>query len=579
MIRQLKDGTVQTVAGRCEEGWRDGPALQAQLSYPIGLAFSADGTLYIADHGNHRVRALKMGQLCTVAGDGTADLKNGPALQARFCYPAQVAIAADGSLLIADLENKRIRVLRNGQIDTLAGGGIGEADALHARFHGPYGVACGLDGSFYITDTLDHKIRKIKDGQVATFAGRAIYGSADGPALQAQLNTPAAVVVSQDDRSMYTSSANGHCIKRLCDGELLTIAGSGVAGFMDAPAALQAQLNGPAGLALASGGSLFISEENGNRIRLLQDGQLSTVAGSGVAGFRDGPALQAQFFAPGPLALAQDGSLLIADFLNNRVRLLKDGHVSTVAGSGVAGFADGPALHAQLNGPSGLAAAPDGSIYISDAKNHRVRLLQNGELRTVAGSGVAGFAEGPALQAELNEPVGLALSPDGALYIADRANHRIRVLKDGELQTHAGRHGGFYDGSAMLALFCNPSSIALASDGSLYVTDSRNHRVRKIFKHTSISIDKGANIFTDSEIAVCSTMLKLHRCFIKLRCPALLDPPAWLQTQHLDTTIIERFKKGLYTGELALNAPPDHMMGFAVRNAPEFVQMVFYLEN
>lgn len=144
--------------------------------------------------------------------------------------------------------------------------------------------------------------------------------------------------------------------------------------------------------------------------------------------------------------------------------------MTTVAG--LKPFADGPALQAHLNRPSGIAVAPDCTVYFADRDNHRIRVIKDGNVHTVAGCGVKGFADGPALQAMLASPHDVALAPDGSIYISDFHNNRVRVLRDGQLCTVAGGdQSGFADGSALLkARFRGPNGLAVAPDGSIYIS-------------------------------------------------------------------------------------------------------------
>ncbi len=232
-------------------------------------------------------------------------------------------------------------------------------------------------------------------------------------------------------------------------------------------------------------------------------GIISTVAGGGSGG--DGrPATQARLY-PDAIAVGPDGSLYIAEQIAMRVRRVSpDGIISTVAGSGTgsSGFGGdgGPATQARLSYPKGLAVGPDGSLYIADTDNRRVRRVgPDGIISTVAGTGVLGFSGdgGPALQARLGCPQGLAVGPDRSLYIADVCNYRIRrVGPDGIISTVAGNgYGCFgFDGQrATDSCLYFPHEIALGSDGSLYISDYYNYRVRKVGTNGIISTVAGSS--------------------------------------------------------------------------------------
>ena len=241
------------------------------------------------------------------------------------------------------------------------------------------------------------------------------------------------------------------------DGKISTIAGNGTSGFSgdDGPAS-SAQLYYPRGVVVAGDGTLYIADTYNNRIRRVGvDGKISTVAGNGTGGFGgdSGPASSAQLYFPSGVVVAGDGTLYIADSRNRRVRRVGvDGKISTVAGNGSDGFSgDGdPASSAQLSFPNGVAVAGDGTLYIADTYNNRIRRVGvDGKISTVAGNGTSGFSGdgGPASSAQLSSPSGVAVAGDGTLYIADTFNSRIRrVGVDGKISTVAGNGTSDFSG-------------------------------------------------------------------------------------------------------------------------------------
>ncbi|MFJ9924216.1 RICIN domain-containing protein [Streptomyces rubiginosohelvolus] len=322
--------------------------------------------------------------------------------------------------------------------------GDGES-ALAAQLNRPYGIAVDSTGTLYFSDYSNHRIRKITtDGKIITVAGTgAGYRGDGGPAVLAQLNCPREVAVDGAGAVYVTDAANHRVRKISADGVISTVAGTGVSGFSgDGGPATSARLNYPLGVAVDSTGVLFISDHNNHRVRkVTPDGTISTLAGNGVAGFKGdgGPAASAQMRRPFALAVDSEDHLYVADPENRRIRkITADGTISTVAGSGATGFGgdDGPAVSAQLDTPYGIAVDRTGTLYISDYNSHRVRTVTpDGKITTVAGTGVAGFAGdgGPAASAQLKNPFGLAVDCVGTLYIADHANDRIRRIASAQL--------------------------------------------------------------------------------------------------------------------------------------------------
>ncbi len=199
------------------------------------------------------------------------------------------------------------------------------------------------------------------------------------------------------------------------------------------------------------------------------------------------PATTATHALDGPFgaAVGPDGTIYVADSFNHRIRAITPGGVvSTLAGTGSIGFADGPGNNAKFNFPYGVAVGPDGTIYVADTYNNRIRAVTpGGVVTTLAGTSIyVGFADGPGNTAQFNYPNGVAVGPDGTIHIADTNNHRIRAITPaGVVSTLAGT-GTYYfaDGPGTIALFRYPSGVAVAPNGTIYVADTYNDRIRKI---------------------------------------------------------------------------------------------------
>ncbi|MGW1983665.1 NHL domain-containing protein [Streptomyces collinus] len=324
--------------------------------------------------------------------------------------------------------------------------------------------------------------------------GAAGFAGDDESAVSAQLNRPYGIAVDSTGTLYFADHGNHRVRKITTDGKISTVAGTGTAGFKgDGGPAVAAQLNYPREVAVDKAGVLYIADTNNHRIRkVTADGKISTVAGTGAAGFRGdgGAATAAQLNLPLGVAVDSTGALYIADYYNHRVRkVATDGVISTVAGTGAAGFRGdgGPAVSAQLNGLHGVVVDGAGDLYIADLGNHRIRkVTADGKISTVAGTGAAGFSgdDGPAVSAKLNSPVGVAVDSTGVLHICDYGNHRVRrVASDGVIGTVAGTGAAGYGGEggpAVSAQLNGPRKMAVDCVDTLFVTDHLNNRIRKI---------------------------------------------------------------------------------------------------
>jgi uncharacterized protein (TIGR03437 family) len=506
------DYRIQTIAGSSFNG-DGGPASQAEIGAIQGIAVDAAGNFYLSDTDHHRVRKVSSsGIISTVAGTGIAGFSGdgGIATAAQLNLPYGLAVDTAGNLYIADLGNNRIRrVAVDGKISTYAGGGTaGTSDegspAVSTALRTPRNVVLDAAGNLYLAEFEGHRVRKVTpDGRIVTVAGSGVAGFAGdgGPASAAQLAYPAGLTIDRAG-TLYIADSNNQRIRKIdLNGIISTVAGGTLP--LHIPIAVAVQIAGtldvsdgsgpvrvcpPLGpyttlagavqagdLALDPGGNLYVAD--GSQVRRIDTrGQVTTVAGDDYqhAIGDGGPAVAAQLSQPSAVALDAAGNIYIADTGTGRVREVSQGVIQTVAGP------------QNLNAPAGIAFTPAGDLIVADTGDQFVRKVANTGLSTVAGTGSAGAGpEGlAAAQTALNGPRGVCAGSDGSLYIVDTGNHRVlRLPPGGAIETSAGNGspGNAGDGGlARLAQLNQPSACAVDSAGALWIADTGNNRIRRV---------------------------------------------------------------------------------------------------
>ena len=564
-------GVITTIAGTGTAGYSgDGAAATgAMLKGPTGVLVDTAGNVYIADQANNRVRKVDAGTgvITTIAGNGTTGFSGdgGLATNAAMFSPTDLIFDSAGDLYISDDGNHRIRKVAagTGVITTVAGNGTpgysgDNGAATSAELYYPAGMVVDSAGNLYIADTFNNRVRKVAAGTgvITTYAGTGTAGFAGdgGAAASAQFNTPARLTLDKAG-NMFIADQNNNRVREIFQGTgiITTVAGDGTAGFSgDGGPGTAAAFHTPLGIAIDNAGSLYISDSANNRIRKLaitannfpstavgatsavqdillqttaaetitsitvpqsqggkQEYTIGTITGCTVGASNPAgtvctipitftPAYPGQRWVPLQVATSTGNiNFGLTGIGMGPLAALKPGLISTYVGNGTAGATGdgGPATNAELNSPVGVALDSAGNLYIGDNSNSRVRKVAagTGTITTVAGNGTAGYSGdgGQATSAELNGPEVVAVDSAGNLYIAEYYNNRIRKVAaaTGIITTVAGNGTQNYSGdggAATSAALWSPTGVALDSAGNLYIADFGNHRIRKVAAATGI---------------------------------------------------------------------------------------------
>lgn len=463
VIREVVRSTqkINTVAGNhtCGYSGDGGPAINAEMNQSFGLVVSGT-TITFSDYYNQRIRQFTVGgNINTVAGNGSACSgtcgEGGPAINAEVYSPVGLAATSAGTIYVANNQNYVVdNFTVGGNLNLLAGNHnysnetlITGAPATGVILYYPFQIWDDSSGNVFVADSQNHMIREdVKTTSLVNFfAGNGTYGyTGDGGlATSAELTNP--LGVARDSAGNVYIADSNNCLVRKVNtaGVITTVAGLVVGasprcGFSgDGGSANSAELYYPYGLAVDSKNNLYIADTSNNVVRkVTSTGIISTIAGiGGISGFSGDGGLATNAVLSQPQAVAVDpaGNVFIADYANCRVREVNavTSIITTVAGNGYCGFTgDGPAVTEGLANPQGLTVDINDNLFISDY-TERVRWVSpSGIMTTVAGNGLAGFQGdgGPATSAELYEPAGVALDSSGNILISDYNNLRVRGI-------------------------------------------------------------------------------------------------------------------------------------------------------
>jgi sugar lactone lactonase YvrE len=324
-----------------------------------------------------------------------------------------------------------------GMVSTLAGNGtaaFADGTGTAAQFNGPQGVAYDGSGNLYVVDAYNHRIRKVvvATGVVTTLAGSGTQGYLDGTGTATQFNQPFGAAYDGSG-NLYVADSFNYRIRKIvvATGVVTTLAGSGSVGTADGTGTA-ASFNAPSGIACDGNGNVFVSDYGSHRIRKIvaATGVVTTLAGS-TSGSIDGTGTAAQFSFPYGVACDGSGNVYVADYNNSRVRKIvaATGVVTTLAGS-TSGYLDGTGTAAKFSVVYSVACDGSGNVYVGAGNRIRKIVAATGVVTTLAGSTTTfGYADGAGTVAQFNQPTGVACDGGGNVYVADRDNNRIRVVR------------------------------------------------------------------------------------------------------------------------------------------------------
>ena len=504
----IATGAVSTLAGSGVFGSVDGMGAAAQFANPSGIVIDSTGSnLYVADTHGHQIRKIVIatGAVSTLAGSGAVGATDATGTTASFNQPGGITLdSTDSNLYVADTLNLKVRkiVLATAAVSSFTGtantkGNLGAADGAGAA--ASFGMLTGItnDGSnLYVADLGNSKIRTISiatqvvSSLTGNFGTASPPGATDGAGVAARFSNPYGMAT--DGVNLYVADSGNNKIRvvALSNGATSSLTGTastrGTFGFADGTG-VAATFSQPLGVT-AMGGKLYVADHGNNTLRsiTIATGAVTTLAGSADPQ-ADGAGAAARFSAP--WQVASDGThLFVADTENNLIRkvVIATGAVTTLAGAGITGMADGTGAAAIFNTPYGITT--DGThVYVADTVNHKIRkiVIATGVVTTLAGGTDPGVADGTATAASFNAPV--SITTDGVnLYVADTQNHKIRkiVIATGAVTSLTGSANlvsllGSADGTGLAATFNRPQGIT--TDGvNLYVADTNNNKIRKI---------------------------------------------------------------------------------------------------
>lgn len=597
------DGRIRTIAGNGTRGFSGdgGPAAQASIDAGAGLIVDSRGRVIFSEP--QRLRAIDNGTITTIAGDGKGNGITSGAIATETSLESASGLALDGSgnLLFADqariwrIANNRITPLAGNGDYAVAGDGLG---ATLASFHSPYGLARDGQGNLFVSDERCACVRIIDTQNIVRrIAGNGQFGIVpDGtPGLRTFVHLPRGMAFDSRGNLLLANSDLSMLSSFAPDGTHRRLAGGSVGCCEEGIPAVRSPLDYPAAIAVDRAGNVYVSETGSDLIRIIDtNGVISVFAGRPFTrgfGGDNGPRRQAIFRDPTGLAFDTQGRLHIADRSNRRIRRIDaNGIVSTVAGNGAPGFTGdgGPATQAALLSPTAVAFLPNGTLLIADIEGHRIRSVDTqGVIRTFAGTGrrESSGDGGPATNASLHGPSGLAVDARGSVYVLEQDGNRLRRIDaSGIITTIAGNgNAGFQgDGGSSLNASLNEPLLGIAVDaaGNVFFSDTGNRRIRVIragavqlsTDRSSLSFTVRAGQVSPSTLVALSSAPAGVQVAVRGTQPWLLvSPPAPLTPYPLEVSVdARRLAPGSYnaTLEIASGVAPTRTIPITVTVQP-----------
>ncbi|MNK01722.1 Serine/threonine-protein kinase PknD [compost metagenome] len=338
---------------------------------------------------------------------------------------------------------------------------------------------------------IDDDTSDITDYITSVYTGKGVSGNVLGPIADASFNNPEGIAFDVNGDLLVADRTNQR-IKRIANGVVSLIAGSGTAGYVNGIGAI-ARFNNPYRLAVNKTGTIiYIADLTGNRIRKIDVATQNVTLFSGPStpvagpiGFLDGTSANARFNNPIDMVVDDEGILYVVDNNNHAIRRIDlDGSTTTLAGDGTAGFSDGSWPNVKFNKPSGICIDNDGYLLVADRFNHRIRKIDRhtGKTTTIAGTGVVGRVDGEALKATFNGPFGINVDKQNNIYVADLGSHSIRLVKTTNQVITIGGTGstGSTLGGVGTSSFNNPTDIDVDINGNIFIADMSNNRIIKM---------------------------------------------------------------------------------------------------